>query len=426
VPPATIEEFPMTSSQQLDLVLQGATGFTGHLVAEHLFRRHPPTGPADGGLRWGLGGRNRAKLEAVRAGLGALGAGAEEIPLVIADSRDPEALRALVEGTRVVVSTVGPYARYGSDLVAACARSGTHYCDITGEVQWVRRMIDAHEDEARRSGARLVHFCGFDSIPSDLGVWFLQDAAMKRWGSPLDRITLGVRKMRGAASGGTIASMLEALEEARNDRDIRRLLANPYALDPRDSRRGPDETDQRAPRFDRHLDRWTAPFVMAQVNTRVVRRSNAVLGHPWGEDFRYHETLITGTGLRGRIRAYNSIAGLGAFVGAASFAPTRALLQKVALPSPGEGPSARKREAGFFDMVLVGRHQKGTLHAVVTGDRDPGYGATSRMLGEAAACLAQDGDSLEVGGGSWTPASAFGGVLIERLREHAGMTFELE
>lgn len=406
----------MTRSAELDLVIQGATGFTGRLVAEHLFLRHPP-GSA---LRWGLGGRNPDKLERIRAGLGER---AEEIPIVVADSGDRAALEALADRARVVASTVGPFSRFGSELVAACARRGTDYCDITGEVQWIRRMIDAHEETARESGARIVHCCGFDSIPSDLGVRFLQDEALRRFEAPLDRISLGVRRLRGSASGGTIASMLQALEEAKGDREVRRALGHPYSLNPRDVQKGPDGADQKKPRFDEDLDRWTAPFVMATVNTRIVRRSNALLDFAWGRDFEYRESMITGRGLGGRWRAIRTTSMLGAFVVGASLGPTRALLEKFALPAPGEGPSAEERERGSFEMLLVGSGPHGTLRARVTADRDPGYGATSRMLGETGACLAED--ELEVGGGSWTPASAFGATLVERLVEHAGMTFEL-
>lgn len=408
----------MTSPREFDLVLMGATGFTGRLVAEHLLLRYPPGSE----LRWAMAGRSEEKLETIR---GELGDAASSIPLMVADSHDEAALTRLAQSTVAVISTVGPYARYGSELVAACAAAGTHYCDLTGEVQWVRRMIDAYEETARQSGARLVHCCGFDSIPSDLGVWALQQAAMEAFGAPLDRITLGVRRMRGGASGGTIASMFQALEEGKEDRSVRKLMADPYALDPADAPRGPRVPDQTGPRYDEDLERWTAPFVMAQVNTRVVRRSNAVMGFPWGEQFRYHETSIVGRGFSGRARAMATTGGLGAFMVGASFAPTRALLQRFVLPSPGEGPSAEARENGCFDMLLVGSNAAGSLQLVVTGDRDPGYGATSRMIGEAGAALALDGEKLSVDGGSWTPASCFGGVLVERLRAHAGMTFDL-
>ena len=408
----------MSENREFDLVLMGATGFTGRLVAEHLLLRYPPGGD----LKWAMAGRSEAKLQAVR---GELGDAAAEIPLMVADSHDVAALESLAQRAVAVISTVGPYARYGSELVAACAGAGTHYCDLTGEVQWVRRMIDAHEEAARESGARIVHCCGFDSIPSDLGVWALQQAAVEKLGAPLDRITLGVRRMKGGASGGTIASMFQALEEGREDKGIRKLMADPYGLNPTDAPRGPKVPDQTGARYDEDLECWTAPFVMAQVNTRVVRRSNAVLGFPWGEQFHYHETSITGRGFGGRSRAMATTGGLGAFMVGASLAPTRALLQRFVLPSPGEGPSAEARENGLFDMLLVGSNAQGTLKMAVTGDRDPGYGATSRMIGEAGAALALDGERLAVGGGSWTPASCFGQVLVDRLVAHAGMTFAL-
>jgi len=417
---------PGRDGRELDVVLHGATGFTGRLVAEHLLVRHG----ADGDLRWALSGRSREKLERVRDELARdTGvASARELPLVVADAHDAEALAGLARRTRVVCTTVGPYALHGSELVAACAGAGTHYCDLTGEVPWMRRMIDAHESAARESGARIVHACGFDSIPSDLGTWFLQREMRERQGAPASHVKLRVHGMRGGMSGGTAASMLNILEEAGRDPAVRRLLADPHALEP-EAASGAGESEPLTPRWDDDFESWTAPFVMAAINTRVVRRTRALLesrGEGYGAGFRYDEAVLTGPGPAGWLKAAAVAGGLGVFAAAGSVGPLRSALARL-VPSPGEGPSRERREAGWFDLRLVGEHphERGkSLRARVTGDRDPGYGATARMLGESAACLAQDG--LAAGGGFWTPAAALGEPLLARLEAHAGLRFSLE
>lgn len=405
--------------RDFDLILWGATGFTGRLVAEHLLRE----GEARK-LRWAVGGRNPDKLGAMLAGIGAPG-----VPVVVGDSHDPRSLAELARRTRAICSTVGPYALHGSELVAACADSGTHYCDLSGEVHWMRHMIDAHEARAMASGARLVHACGFDSIPSDLGCLFLQQQAVERYGRPCSAVKLFVRRMKGTFSGGTVASMLNALEAARRSPEDRRIMGNPYALNPAGERSGPDGSDQARPLRDPDADGWTAPFVMAAVNTRIVRRSHALLGWPWGRRFRYAESVMTGDGVAGLARATALTAGLAGFMAAASVGPARAVMNRLFLPQPGQGPDEAAREAGGFEMLLVGRHPAAPrrhIQARVTGRRDPGYGATARMLGEAAMCLALDGDRLPVAGGSWTPATAFGARLIGRLAQHADIRFTID
>jgi short subunit dehydrogenase-like uncharacterized protein len=405
--------------REFDLVLWGASGFTGRLVAAHLARRGGALG-----LRWAAGGRNREKIESVLADIGA-----EGIPVITGDSGDPRSMAALARRARAICSTVGPYALHGSELVSACADTGTHYCDLSGEVHWMRHMIEAHEARAVETGARLVHACGFDSIPSDLGCLFLQQQAMERYGRPCSSVKLFVRRMKGSFSGGTVASLLNALETARRDPEERRAMGHPYALNPPGERSGPDEGDQVRPLRDLDAEGWTAPFVMAPVNTRIVRRSHALMGWPWGHRFRYSEATMTGEGSAGLARAVAISAALGGFMAASSVGPARTVMNRLFLPRPGEGPSEAAREAGGFEMLLVGRHpaaSKRRLEAHVSGQRDPGYGATSRMLGEAAICLALDGDSLPVGGGSWTPATAFGELLIERLGGHADIRFAIE
>jgi short subunit dehydrogenase-like uncharacterized protein len=405
------------NTREFDLIVVGATGFTGSLVAEYLCERYGTA--AD--LRWAIAGRNGDKLEAVKE---QIGDAAESLPVVVADSLDDDAMLQLAGRTRVILTTVGPYALYGSPLVAACASAGTHYCDLTGEVQWVRRMIDQHHEQAKASGARIVHCCGFDSIPMDIGAWNLQQEAMDRHGSYCSSITLLVRAMKGAASGGTMASMMNIMREARADRDVARLLARPYSLNPDPSERGQDHGDQRGARYDAEGGTWTAPFVMASVNTRVVRRTHALLGYPWGRDFRYHEAVRTGSGPAGWLRASSVTAGLGGLVTAASFGWSRNLLEQFVLPKPGTGPDAAAREAGFFKLEQIGTLPDGTsIRGRVSGDRDPGYGSTSKMIAESGVCLAMDEPAGP--GGVLTPAAAMAEPLLKRLEANAGLTFEV-
>jgi len=409
----------MSDQPRFDLVLLGATGFTGRLVAEYLLQRHG----AGGDFKWALAGRSRDKLEGVRAELGETAA---DLPLLIADSHDRASLDALVAQTRAVCSTVGPYALHGSELVAACAASGTDYCDLTGEVPWMRQMLDAHEAAAIESGARLVHCCGFDSIPSDLGVWFLQHQAQRLFGKPMSRVRLGVQALKGKMSGGTAASMLNIIETSRSDPEVARIAKNPFALCPGEFRKGPRQPYVKGPTFDDDLNAWLAPFVMAAINTRIVHRSHALQGRPWGEDFTYEEAMMTGHGFTGRRRAITWSLALGGFALGASLGPTRKLMQNRFLPKPGEGPSAKERERGLFKLLLVGRDDDGhEIRVRVTGDRDPGYGSTAKMLGEAAYALATDVAEGSPPGGFWTPSTAMAEKLIPRLVEHAGLSFEV-
>ncbi|MCP3138218.1 saccharopine dehydrogenase family protein [Pyxidicoccus xibeiensis] len=413
------------STAEFDVIVWGATGFTGRLVAEYLARNQDAHR-----VRWALAGRDRTKLEEVRRGLATLAPGSAELPLLVADARDAASLDALVSRTRVVCTTVGPYARHGSELVAACVRARTDYVDLTGEVQWMRRMIDAHHEQARASGARIVHTCGFDSIPSDLGVLMMQEHMREKHGGHLGSVRLYMGPMRAGASGGTVASMLQAVDEMAKDPSVRRILANPHALDPDPKQRGgADERDSMRVRYSEEAGQWTGPFVMAMVNSRVVRRSHALLGYPWGRDFRYTEVAGYGPGPRGLARAASMTAGLGGFLGLVSVKPLRKLLETKVLPAPGEGPSPEQREKGFFVARLLGEGKSPRtgrevrLKGKVAAQGDPGYAATSRMLAEAALCLASD--KVPVQGGVLTPASSMGMLLVERLRK-AGMTFDVE
>ncbi|MCU0759812.1 MAG: saccharopine dehydrogenase NADP-binding domain-containing protein [Steroidobacteraceae bacterium] len=433
--------FVPRASRPLDLVVFGASSFVGRLLCEELWRLYGsgPDGGTGGPLRWGLAGRSRARLEAVRDGLRARAEGepsaargaASGLPCLVADAADAGSLAALCRQARVVVSTVGPYALHGEPLVAACAASGTDYADLTGEVPWIRRMIERHSAAALASGARLVHCCGFDSIPSDLGVLFLQREAQRRLGAPCARVSMRVRAMRGGVSGGTVASLLNVLREAAADPVLRRMLVDPYSLSPTESAevagaRRPRQPRTRGARFDPESGCWTAPFVMSAINVPVVLRSHALLGHPWGGGFTYDEAVSTGRGLPGRLRASGLAAGLAAFTVAGALAPTRALLERFVLPAPGEGPDEPSRRRGCFDLRFMGTTADGRhLAARVTGDRDPGYGSTARMLAQAATCLTETTDEPARRGGSWTPASLLGERLIERLEAFAGVKFEL-
>ncbi len=404
------------SQRDFDLIVYGAASFVGRLLTRYLVQRHGTGGE----LKWALAGRNQAKLDAVAREFGA-----GELPTFIADAADRSALDKLAASSRVVVSTVGPYALYGSELVAACVQAGTDYCDLTGEPQWMRKMIDAHGGAAAKSGARIVHNCGFDSIPSDLGVYFTQQQAQEEFGQPCVEIKMRVRAMRGGASGGTVASMINVMAEMKQDPGLRKLLQNPYSICPPEARQGVRQANVGTPVYDKVAGAWLAPFVMAGINTKVVHRSHALLGHPWGVDFRYDEAMMMGNKLGGALRAGGLTAGLGGFLALAAIGPTRTLMAKYVLPKPGEGPTPEEQENGFFDLRFFGRTAAGqNLVTKVTGDRDPGYGSTAKMLGEAAVCLAKDVGRTGADGGFWTPSTAMNGVLLERLIAHAGLDFE--
>ncbi|WP_333994851.1 saccharopine dehydrogenase family protein [Burkholderia cepacia] len=407
-----------------DLVVFGATSFVGQILARYLSEYLSGSGET---LRWAIAGRSEAKLGQVRDTLGAAG---QSVPIIVADAADEAQLRALCAQTRVVVSTVGPYALYGEPLVRVCAETGTDYCDLTGETQWIKRMIDRYEPAARQSGARIVHCCGFDSVPSDMGVFFLQQQARQRWGVPAAEVKMRVRTLKGGASGGTVASVINVVREAAADPALRRELLDPYSLCPKGHGFTVRQHAVRSAAFDRDFDAWIAPFVMAAINERVVHRSNALAGNAYGSRFTYDEAVMTGTGLKGRLTALTMVAGLGAFMVGVLIKPVRSLMERFLLPKPGEGPSAAAQLAGRYDLRFFGRADDGrTLRVKVTGDRDPGYGSTGKMLGQAAIGLALDygGDGVKTGrgGGFWTPATMFDERYIERLVRHAGLRFDV-
>ncbi len=396
--------------REYDIIVWGATGFTGRLVVDYMVEQH-----VNSNLKWAVGGRNPQKLQQMLAG--------RDVAMVTADSGDEASIEALVRKTRVILTTVGPYARYGSSLVAACAKHGTDYCDLTGEVHWMREMITAYQEEARATGARIVHTCGFDSIPSDLGVYFLQKHMLSTHGVPARQIKYRPRAFSGGFSGGTIDSMIAMMEKAREDKSIRTKLADPYVLN--DTQRGLDGPDRLSAYYDEDFDSWVGPFVMGSVNTRVVRRSAELLNGLYGRDFQYNEGVLSGKGAGGFLGATGTGVGTGVFVGAASVSFTRGLMQKF-LPKPGEGPSDDAINNGYYDIELFGQHPTDSNKNVrvrVKGDKDPGYGSTSKMIAESALALAQD--DLPVSGGFWTPASAMGDQLLARLPQSAGVTFEV-
>src|SRR5271169_939789 len=407
------------STPSHDLVAFGATSFVGKILCDYLWEEFG----AQGAMKWAAGGRSKAKLEELRSSLGAK---VGTLPLVVADAADEASLRKLCASTRVVVSTVGPYALYGEPLVKVCAESGTDYCDLSGEVQWIRRMLQRYEATARTSGARIVHCCGFDSIPSDLGVHFLQRQAIKRLGAPCPRVKMRVKVMRGELSGGTVASLMNVVKEAAADPALRKELADPYSLCPAGSAPRMRQPDVRSAEFDVDFGAWVAPFVMRAINTRIGQRTNALSKQAYGADFTYDEAMLVGRGLKGRFAATAMAAGLAGFLLAGAIGPARAALERFVLPKPGQGPSPEAQRKGFFDLRFVGTTTDGRqIRTKVTGDRDPGYGSTGKMLGQAAACLALDIDKAATLGGFWTPATIFGDRLIQRLTAHSGLTFEL-
>ncbi len=386
----------MMYAREFDILVYGATGYTGRLVAEYLNREYGST------IKWGMAGRSEDKLTEVRDLIGA----PADTPLVVCNADNDEDIAAMVERTKVLISTVGPYQLYGDATVTACAMAGTDYVDLCGEPNWIAKQVRALDDTAKQSGARIVFSCGFDSIPFDLGVFHLESEAQKRLGHALPRVRGRVRDMKGWASGGTVASGAATTAAAKKDPSIIPLLLSPFAHTP--GFEGADQPDGNQPYFDKESDSWVGPFFMAMINTKAVHRSNYLLELPWGDGFQYDEMMMlpgdpTETG------------------------PTEDPFAMSADLKPGDGPTKEEREAGFYDVVFVGTDDQGNrLQTAVKGDMDPGYGSTSKMLAESAICLALDVAQDRTGGGCWTTASAMGPELIKRLEDHAGLTFTVE
>jgi len=391
-------------SSKFDIIVYGATGFTGQLVAEYLAANYK----SDSHLKWAMAGRSKEKLASVRDAIGA----PADTALIVADASDPASLKAMVDQTKSVISTVGPYQLYGSELVAACAADGRDYFDLCGEPLWMRQMIDAHEATAKSSGARIMFSCGFDSLPFELGVFFVQQAAKKTFGAPANRVKGRVRDMRGTFSGGTAASFKATFAAAAKDLSLVAQLQNPFVLTP--GFEGPKQPRGNKPLLDEDMGSWTAPFVMATINTRNVHRSNLLMNFPYGKDFVYDEMVLTGPGEQGEANARKLVAAVNAerMSGAGGL-------------KPGEGPSKEEQKNGGYDLLFVALAPDGRqVRTAVRGDRDPGYGSTSKMISECAICLLRD--TPEVAAGIWTPGAAMGDKLIKRLVDHAGLTFRVE
>ncbi|WP_293905059.1 saccharopine dehydrogenase NADP-binding domain-containing protein [Phenylobacterium sp.] len=382
----------MNPKAEFDIIVYGASGYTGRLVAEYLAQTYG----VGGEVTWAMAGRSAAKLAEVRDSVGA----PKDTPLVVADAADPGSVRAMVLRAKAIVTTVGPYQLYGSDLVAACAEAGTDYLDLSGEPNWMRAMIEAHEAQAKASGARILFSCGFDSIPFELGVWFCEETARAKLGGPVARVKGRVRGMQGGLSGGTAASGAATMAAIQKDPSILAVMMSPFGLTP--GFEGPAQPSGQVAEDDPDVGP-VAPFMMAVINTKNVHRSNLLMGHPYGRDFVYDEMVMGGPGGPG-------FTDLGSLPGGG--------------PKPGEGPTKAEREAGFYDILFVGIAADGRqVRVAVKGDRDPGYGSTSKMLAEAAICLVRAPD---VAGGVWTPGAALQGRLVDRLQARAGLRFEVE
>ncbi|PCJ26621.1 MAG: saccharopine dehydrogenase [SAR86 cluster bacterium] len=405
------------SHKEFDIVIFGATSFVGKILCNYLVNEF-----TEPNLTWAMAARSAAKLSDLKK---TLGDQAEHIPTIVADSENAESLESLCARSEVIISTVGPYALYGELLVKICAETGTDYCDLTGEPQWIKLMIERYESIAQKSGARIVHCCGFDSIPSDLGVKFLQEHAKAEFGSYCVQVKMRVKALKGGASGGTIASGVNLYKEASANPQLRKELEDPYSICPVDHSFKAKQRNVTV-ELDTDFDEWAGPFIMASINTRVVLRSNALVQGFWEENFLYDEAMLTGAGRSGKKKAKQLLMGTKIGAIAMSLAPIRWLATRFILPKPGEGPSPEQQLNGLYDLRFLGKTNAGEeIQIKVTGDRDPGYGSTAKMLAQAGISLRRDVDKGELTGGFWTPATAYGDRLLERLQSHAGMTFEL-
>ena len=398
--------------KQFDIIIWGASSFTGKLVTEYIFNKY-----GSSKIKWAIAGRNLDKLEKVRSQVAD-----EDIPIFIADSFDEDSLSKFVKKTKVVCSTVGPYSLYGTKLVKVCLENNTNYCDITGEAHWIRTLIDNFHEEAKSKKIKIVNSCGFDSIPSDMGVYFIQNEIKKVYKNYAKSIKMRVAGIRGGISGGTYGSINNLLKEAYADRNVFKVLNNPYGLNPKDKMEGMDKKDLRKIIFDKESNSWIYPFIMAGINTKIVRRSNALSNFKYGKDFRYEEATMSGKGISGFWKAILAVFPL-AMVGL----NPNSFLKKIVnlfMPKPGEGPGLEKRKNGFYNLrFYITIYDKNKAFAKVIGDSDPGYGSTSKMLAEAALCLAFD--KLPENYGVVTPSFSMGDKLLDRLNHNAGLKFEL-
>ena len=405
----------MNKSREFDVIVWGASGFTGKLVAEYLFNKYG----SNNDLKWAIAGRDYSKLELVRDEVAN-----RLIPIIIANSDDIESLNLMIKRTRVICTTVGPYAKYGSKLVSSCVNNHTHYCDLAGEVQWIRKMIDEYHEIAKANGTKIVNSCGFDSIPSDLGVYFIQKQSLEKYKQKAKHIKMRVAGAKGGISGGTYESLSNVSKEAYSDKDIFKVVIDPYGLNPLGELNGLDKYDLRKIIYDKASDSWIGPFVMAAINTKIVRRSNALSGYAYGKDFMYDEATLSGKGLKGKFRAYVSALPLALLMSAKPGSFLKKIID-IILPKPGEGPNKDKRESGFYNLrFYITLEDQSNAFAKVVGDMDPGYGSTSKMLGESAVCLAKD--ILPDSSGVLTPSIAMGDAILDRLQKNAGLSFSFK
>ena len=397
-----------------DIVVWGASGFTGRLVCEYLFKNYTLKSRD---LKWAIAGRNFVKLKEIRRKNAN-----DTVPIIIANSNDMDSLNELTKSTKVVCTTVGPYAKYGSKLVQACIENKSHYCDLAGEVQWIHKMIQENHESAKTNKVKIVNCCGFDSIPSDMGVYFIHKE-LKKIKQSIKSIDMRVAGVRGGISGGTYASLNNVIKESYEDKEIYKILSNPYSLNPNEYQQGKDRKDLRKVIYDKVSKKWISPFIMASINTKIVRRSNAISGFLYGEEFRYSEATTAGKGIKGKVRGY-----LNSFPLIFVAAKPKSILKKIAnkiLPKPGHGPSKKDRENGYYNLKFyIKTNDNKEIIARVIGDMDPGYGSTSKMLAESAICLAKD--DLNESYGVLTPSTSMGESLLKRLKENAGLSFKLE
>ena len=402
----------MNLLRDYDIIVWGASGFTGKLVAEYLFKKYG----SNKNLKWAIAGRNSLKLNSVRKDILD-----STVPLILADSNDSQSLNEMVKKTKVICTTVGPYAKYGSKLVAACVENKTHYCDLAGEVQWIRKMIDQYHKEAKNNNTKIVNSCGFDSIPSDMGVYYIQKQTRASKNQRAKLIEMRVAGAKGGISGGTYESLSKVNEEANKDKEIFKVVINPYGLNPIGEQDGLDRSDLRKIIYDKSSNSWIGPFMMAAINTKIVRRSNALSNYSYGKDFMYNEATLSGKGILGKIKGYFLAIPVFLLMSAKPGSILKKFIDFI-LPKPGEGPNKKDREAGFYNLRFYITLEDGSkAFAKVIGDMDPGYGSTAKMLAESAVCLAKD--ELPDSSGVLTPSTAMGDALLDRLEKNAGLSF---
>ena len=402
----------MNAQKKLDLVIWGATGFTGQLVCEYIANSYNSKD-----LNWTIAGRNEEKLLKLKNRLNIKNS------ILIGNSNHKSSLEKICGKTKVICSTVGPYALYGTNLIHACIKMKTNYCDISGETQWIRKIIDTFHEKAKKQKIKIVNSCGFDSIPSDMGVYFCQSNYYKENGEYANEINMRVAGTRGGFSGGTYNSLTNVIHEASLNKSVRKILNNPYGLNPINEQSGPDKKDLKSVEYDNEAKSWIAPFVMAGINTKIVRRSNALLNYKYGNSFLYSEAVLVGNGILGKIIGYLSLIPILMVI-----QKKGSVLKKIVdlfVPKAGEGPSKKQRENGFFSLKFFFSNNRQKYQAKVTGDMDPGYGSTSKMLAECAICLALD-DTLNENYGVITPSVAFEENILERLQNNAGLEFSMK